>query len=98
MPHMRDVSEPHFICKCIFLAPEFGLDPGVLTSVFFFFFASKILQVFPVSRRMQAPAASREPRRQSIVLSLEDPKSLNRRVGAWESTGFAFLPRISTSG
>ena len=52
---VHDVSEPHFICKWIFLASEFGLDPGALTEPFF---ARRILQVLPDSHRTQVPAAS----------------------------------------
>lgn len=72
LPHMRDVLEPHFICKCIFfLASEFGLDPGILTSVFFFFFCKFSLSVVGYRLLQQAESPDDSP----IVLPLEDPKT-----------------------
>lgn len=64
----------------------------------FGFFARKILQVLPDSPRMQFPAASRPLRLQTnSAAHWKFPSPCIRGSDARESTGFAFLPHISTS-
>lgn len=69
--HARCLRTSFYLQMHFFLASEFGLDPGILTSVFFFFFCKFSLSVVGYRLLQQAESPDDSP----IVLPLEDPKT-----------------------